>query len=872
MSSHSTAKFLILPAALAMALGAQGAAQAATTPAVKCAQAVAKTVAKCTKKAVSTYASCYKSTGAPCADNNEKLLNGASSAAKAIRSKCESTAAVADAGYGPYTAPALGTHFGDVCTWQARVIAGRAFGTDGSLWTAADADGRKCLSTAAKEAGKYLSSALGVIGKCVGSDCVPAETTAAIAALSTSTSTLIGSKCPTFAAIAGTSPEGFVAATTEQLASAVASPCDPIDPTRCAFPFPNDHFAIAGANTPSGRQLAMGRAIMPKNSIEKPVATARWNTGDGFSVGPMLLMNDVNIDLTMTGVAPITDMAQSLDADAPVVLIDAVTGEKQLLWVERDLRGSTIADQPIIIRVGRNLKDGHRYIVAMRNMKNTAGTVLSAPAGFAIYRDNTPTELLPVEMRRDHMESLFTTLTGFGIARNELYLAWDFTTQSSDSTAGKLLAMRDNAFDDILGSDAPAFTVDEVIEPLDGSIFRQVSGTFQVPLYLTDDGVPGASLRLDAFGVPENLGDFFTADYSCLIPYAATTGGAAPVIPARPSLYGHGLLGSHEEVDAGNVRAMSNEHNMVFCATDWTGFAEEDAGFVILSVLRDFSVFPDFIDRQHQGVLNFMFLGRLLIHPDGFASDPNFQVGGTSVIDPASDLFYDGNSQGGILGGVLGAFSQDATRFSLGVPGMNYSTLLNRSIDFTDFDDLLTDNYSSSTDRNLLLSLAQTTWDRTDPSGHINHLLSDPYAGTPAKKALYQVAFGDHQVAPLTVEVAARTNGMSIHQPTLSMGKVVPDVTPYYDIPGIPAYPFDGSAMVIWDSGNPAPPLGNVPPPEITPMDSEWADLGPCPRGRNSDPHSCPRSNANARIQKSEFLKNNGMVVDVCGGAACLAP
>ena len=200
------------------------------------------------------------------------------------------------------------------------------------------------------------------------------------------------------------------------------------------------------------------------------------------------------------------------------------------------------------------------------------------------------------------------------------------------------------------------------------------------------------------------------------------------------------------------------------------------------------------------------------------------------------------------------------------------NVLLNRSIDFDSFDDLLTGTYPSSTDRNLLLSVAQTTWDRTDPSGHINHLLSDPYAGTPAKKALYQVAFGDHQVAPLTVEVAARTNGMSIHQPTLSMGKVVPDVTPYYDIPGIPAYPFDGSAMVIWDSGNPAPPIGNVPPPEITPMDSEWADLGPCPQGRNSDPHSCPRSNANARIQKSEFLKNDGMVVDVCGGAACLAP
>ena len=45
----------------------------------------------------------------------------------------------------------------------------------------------------------------------------------------------------------------------------------------------------------------------------------------------------------------------------------------------------------------------------------------------------------------------------------------------------------------------------------------------------------------------------------------------------------------------------------------------------------------------------------------------------------------------------------------------------------------------------------------------------------------------------------------------------MPEVTPYYGIPAIPAYPFDGSAVVIWDSGNPPPPIGNVAPPEILP-------------------------------------------------------
>ena len=151
-------------------------------------------------------------------------------------------------------------------------------------------------------------------------------------------------------------------------------------------------------------------------------------------------------------------------------------------------------------------------------------------------------------------------------------------------------------------------------------------------------------------------------------------------------------------------------------------------------------------------------------------------------------------------------------------------------------------------------------------------MTADTYPNTPPKKLLYQVAFGDHQVAPVTAEVAARSNGALIHQPALVPTKVVPEVTPYFDIPAIPAYPFDGSALVIWDSGNPAPPVGNMPPPEILPTDPEWADLFDCPKGYNSDPHECPRRQPSARLQKSEFLKTGGAVTDVCSGAACLAP
>jgi len=869
MSLKSPVKILAITTLLsASCLLGPAPASAAVSDGVKCGQSIAKGVAKCVKTVVLQNAKCFKTTGAACASNDAKVIAAYQKLGAGFGSKCYPPA-IASAGYGPLFPTDLSTRLTDRCKAQVARVKERTFASDGSRYTGATEDEKKCLLTAATETAKFISGAYGGISKCLGKACIADETLAV-----TKANTKITSKCPTFAALAGTSVAEYVEEASVWMPDALTAPCDPLDPTRCLFPFPNNNYTISDVSAETGIRLAIAPNALPRRS-DTPLVNfnaVRFNEADGFSVGPMLLMNDVNIDLAMTGATPITDIATSLDADAPVVIIDADTGEKQLLWVERDLRGATIADQPIIIRVAKNLKEDRRYIVAMRSMKNSGGTTVAPGSVFAAYRDSTPTDILAVEGRRPHMEKIFEALDDAGIARNDLYLAWDFTTQSSDSTAGRLLTIRDDAFD-ILGAAAPAFTVDTVTNAPAAGIFRYVDGTFQVPLYLTGTGESGSGLKVDANGVPirntAGSGNF-TAAYRCIIPNTATTGGAAPAVPARISLYGHGLLGSHTEVDAGNVRAFSSEHNIIFCATDWTGFSDDDTLFVV-QVVTDFSLFPKFIDRQHQGILNAMFLGRLMKHASGFASNAAFQVGGQSMLD-TSDLFYDGNSQGGILGGVLAAFSQDATRFSLGVPGINYSTLLNRSIDFDDFDLLLQASYPASTDRNLLLSTGQILWDRTDPNGHVNHVLADPYEGTPAKKILYQVAFGDHQVAPVTVEVAARSNGASIHTPVVPMSKVLPEVTPYYGIPAIPMYPFDGSAMVVWDSGNPAPPTGNIPPPEITDMDPEWADLGPCPQGRNSDPHSCPRSNADARTQKSEFLKTGGAIIDVCGGAACLAP
>jgi len=363
--------------------------------------------------------------------------------------------------------------------------------------------------------------------------------------------------------------------------------------------------------------------------------------------------------------------------------------------------------------------------------------------------------------------------------------------------------------------------------------------------------MPGARLAYGDDDLPRNTGTY-TADFRCIVPKAALAGPDGAAVPARASLYGHGLLGDEGEVSAGNVRRMANEHNFVFCATKWIGMSEEDIGNAV-TILGDFSNFPTLADRCQQGILNTLFLGRLLIHKDGLGSHEAFQGSdGASVID-GRELFYDGNSQGGIMGGAATAVAIDWTRAVLGVTGMNYSVLLHRSVDFDTYNAIFRPAYPDELERSLSLVLAQMLWDRGDTDGYAQHLTDDPLPGTPPHEILMHVAFGDHQVAQATAEIEARTIGASIHQPAVTEGRLA-DVTPFWGIDPITSYPHRGSALIIWDSGSPPPPLENLPPRE------------------GEDPHEHPRADEQARVQKSEFLRTGGAVVNVCGEAPCFAP
>lgn len=245
-------------------------------------------------------------------------------------------------------------------------------------------------------------------------------------------------------------------------------------------------------------------------------------------------------------------------------------------------------------------------------------------------------------------------------------------------------------------------------------------------------------------------------------------------------------------------------------------------------------------------MLNGLYLGRLMLHPRGLTAQPAFK----GLLD-TSRLYSDGNSQGGIFGGGLAAVAPDYTRAVLGVPGMNYSLLLPRSVDFDTYNAILKPAYPSALDRTMGIGMIQGLWDRGEGNGYANHITRDPLPGTPRKTILLEVALGDHQVSQIAAEVEARTIGARAHRPIFGPGRTW-EKDPFFGIRTLRAND-PGSGIVVWDGGSPVPPRGNVPPRA----------------GR--DPHEDPRATPANRLQKSRFLAPGGVVSDVCGGAPCKA-
>jgi hypothetical protein len=621
----------------------------------------------------------------------------------------------------------------------------------------------------------------------------------------------------------------------------IAEECEGMIPINqhCMLPWPSDRWLVDDPGTVTGKRLEYEPAAFPVNLNGAEMDVSAYRYRDGFSPSSQILtMFDPDVDTANTvGLAHEGEYDKSLADDSPTILLNLDTGERVPHMVEIDARaheedeGAIVPDKTLLyLRPAKNLDPDTSYAVALRNIVLIDGTAAEPNAAFVALRDGTITTSPSLEARRARYDAMFASLETAGVPRTDLVQGWTFHTASNDNLIKALLSMRDDAFErlDAEGTDC---TIEEVQDsPEDATRFRRVDGTFKIPLYMDGDQPP-VRAAFDDDGIPQFQG-WSEAPFTLTLPIALAEDGADP----GPLLvFGHGLMGrGDEEGGGGYVRRISQELGMVTVATDWQGMSGHDL-VSVAQALSEVGKFPATGERLMQGILNFMVLTRTML--ETCKDEPELQVNGRTVIDAEQEPYFLGISQGGIFGGTLMALSPDIKKGALLVGGMNYPTLIGRSVDFEEYEIIFKIWYPKRVDREILMSVMMSMWDFAEPAPWLKHMFDDPLPNTPPKQILYQIARYDSQVPNLASDMAVREMGIPLLDPPL---------LPVWNVPSEEG-PLD-SAYVYYDTGAPPTAEGNDPDEE------------------DNGAHGDQRHIDAAVEQLGAFWRPDGQVINFCDG------
>lgn len=611
----------------------------------------------------------------------------------------------------------------------------------------------------------------------------------------------------------------------------------------CLLPYPSDYFLVDDAAMPSGKRVALTEAAKPKTANEASFDVTVDNPIDGFSTHQPI-MAFFSTGVTADGVVFHTDdPLSSLKPESKVLLIDTETGKAVPAWGEVDLNADNLSERAFIVRPFSKLDYKKRYIVALQglfsaNEDGSSGPLALAPQGFARIRDKkTAGDAVLDPIAQRYEKDVFPALEALGVSRDKLQLAWDFTTGSEEMLTRDLLFMSDEVIAKFQAA-PPKVTVTKAVENTvmeNENIWLRIEGTLTVPLYLESDKL-GAKLTRDANGHIKQNGEA-EVTFTLQVPHSANPTDAN-FEPMRILEYGHGAFGLQEEINYSFMRGYTNQDKYIAAAVDWWGMTEPDRNTVIEKGLSDQSHMFDFVDRLHQGIVNFIALSYALKGP--IAALPELQRFGKTLYDK-DKLYYYGISQGAIFGVTMLSLNPLLDRGVLGVGGGPYSLNMGRSGSFVPFVALLKAPLQSALTMSKLIMMSQNRWDRVDPITYAPHLLTNPFpnhSGT--KHILMQNAIGDHLVNNLSTHLVARAAGIKMLEGASA---------PVWGIDSI-AGPTDSALLFVDYKLAELPGVYcKLPPPDQTP-----------------EVHEEVRRNAKIKAQLNTFFQPNGMITNTCDG------
>jgi hypothetical protein len=611
----------------------------------------------------------------------------------------------------------------------------------------------------------------------------------------------------------------------------------------CFFPFPSDFFLRTDGD--NGPQVVISGAARLFNDQGSQVDLLGLHPANGFGVAPIIAAyfpGEIDEEPLTTYA---DDWAETTGPSSRTLLIDAETLTAVEHFAELDRSEGTEERRVLFIRPMFRLENDRRYIVAIQGLEDIDGSEVFAPDGFARLRDGETAGIPALEQLVDHFAAdVFAPLEEFGVERDALTLAWDFTTRTEDDAKGDMFAIRDMAMEVIDAGDVP-YSIDAIetgeafatAEPeMSVYIETRVEGHLTVPRYVDNDE-PGAMIFRGDDGRPTQNGTA-NVPFTILIPRQRPVETKPLAPPFRFIQFGHGFFGSRREIESDVMVQFAYNHGFVLGAVDWWGMEAPDQGPVVGSLSNDPSRTFVFTDRLHQGFVNALAFGRAA--KTSLLTDGAFNVGGVTTWAP-EDVYFYGISQGHILGGTYLALSSDIKRAILSVGGASFVLMMSRAQPFERFLTFIRFRNSDPIDVAQFIAMSATTLERIDPITYAPYVLG----GEVDRRVLMYSGNGDSSVPNVATHFHARALGLKLLTPT------------FREIEGLDTYGLgdteaDISALLDVDFGI------DTAPESISRIPDEATCV-----------HGAVRALDIVQAQISRFLRTDGAVIFPCGAEAC---
>lgn len=532
----------------------------------------------------------------------------------------------------------------------------------------------------------------------------------------------------------------------------------------------------------------------------------RLNWRDGFSrVQTSVAMLPVPVDADSLSGASVVGTGGS------VRMVDLDAGVEIPMFAELDAHPDAVAagTRALLVRPMVAMTPGHRVAVVVTDAVTSGGQPLHLDEWEAA-KEADP-----------HYADLEDALGALGI--DNVALAWDFPVGDGTAVVRALANPSvpvTHTFDRVMDAD---------VEPegnLPPGVWKKLEGTFVADNWLVDDLV----FEVGDDGVPVAQGQA-EADLYAYIPDSVRDlpAGTAPVV-----IFGHGILADPDDYfdkddDPSATIEVANRLGAIVVATVWRGLTAKDQVDTV-QMAGDFGRFPELTDRLAQGVANNLSLLRA-IDEGTLLDDPLFEGKADR-----SRIYWYGISLGAIEGAVTLANQDRIDHAVLHVGGSAWSTMLERSSNWSTFELLVSRGIVDPWERQVLYATSQLLWDPVDPASYVEDLQGRTF--------LWQESIGDDQVPNMSTELLMRSVGVPLGTPAAT--------TPYdVDSVGLPAV---GPVFTQFDPG-----LG-MPADENRPAEVTFA-------------HGTPRVWEGCKAQTVGFFAAGaeGTVTHWCGEGPCTA-